>query len=137
MYEWTVQESVFVRTLMPDASAGLVMASDNTRAVVVKMPNWDGIGTVYFNEEKWYTGYGQSQLREMLSKAREIGGDVIFQGQDQALALITTLRFEMAPKPHSRHQVTPAHADTVNAGKEWCENCEKWFPIGTHGYWRT
>ena len=132
-YDWTVKESVFVRALREDASSGLVTMYDNTKAVVVRLPVWDSCGTTYFNEQKWYAGFGQSVLRDMLKIAREVGGDVIFQRQDQIMSEMNA-PFEKAPIPNSKHVVQPAHADTANAGQDWCENCEKWFPHGTHGY---
>lgn len=129
-YDWTVKESVFVRALMPDASQGLFIMHDNTKAVVVRLPAWDSVGTTYFNEEKWFAGFGQSQIREMLRMAREVGGDVIFSKRDQIMSDME-VSFDKAPMPRE-HVLQIAHPDTANAGNEWCENCEQWFPIGTH-----
>lgn len=96
MYEWTVQDSVFVRSLNEEASAALVVSYDNSKAVVVRLPDWDSIGTTYFNEDKWFAGFGQSQLREMIRTARRIGGDVIFQKQDQVMSHMEFM-FDKAP----------------------------------------
>lgn len=96
MYEWTVQEATVVRCLKDDASVGLIVAQYSAKAVIVTMPAWDSIGTVYFNEEKWHAGYGQSQLRQMLEVARSIGGDV--RMEDPILSTIEFLKFEKAPE---------------------------------------
>jgi len=137
MYEWTVQETVFVNCLTEEAKSGLFTNADRTKAVVVRVPAWDSIGTTYFNEEKWYAGYGQSQLRDMLTRARDVGGDVIFHSQ--ILADVPELQFVVAPKPGSvpgihdnPDLVKMGHPDTVWGGKWWCEICQEWFPNRKH-----
>lgn len=97
VYEWTVKEGVMVRSLARSANLGLFLIQDNSKAVVVRLPRWDSIGTVFFNDEKWFTGYAQSQLREMLRIAGKHSSDVIFANEHQIMKDMNVV-FDKAPE---------------------------------------
>lgn len=79
MYEWTVREQVFVSSLTHDATVIRITSADHKKAVIARIPEWDSVGTIFFNEERWFAGFGQSHLRNMARVARDTGAEILIQ----------------------------------------------------------